>query len=72
MSEYFGAMKQELSASNVRDGASHGEGPEDWDKPLDVDSQLLKNLLESYQSQDGLAGPTSTLLEPLGLKFKKK
>ena len=72
MSKYFGAMKQELSASNVRDGASGEEGPEEWDKPLDVDSQLLKNLLESYQSQDGLAGPTSTLLEPLGLKFNKK
>jgi len=45
---------------------------EDWDRPLDVDAQLLKNLLESYQSQDGSAGPTSTLLEPLGIKMKKK
>ncbi len=59
-------------------GSGPGPGPEDdeddedWDRPLDVDAQLLKNLLESYQSQDGSAGPTSTLLEPLGIKMKKK
>ncbi len=53
-------------------GPDDDEDDEDWDRPLDVDAQLLKNLLESYQSQDGSAGPTSTLLEPLGIKMKKK
>jgi hypothetical protein len=53
-------------------GPDDDEDDEDWDRPLDVDAQLLKNLLESYQSQDGSAGPTSTLLEPLGIKIKKK
>ncbi len=67
MSDYFGQMKHELQGTNVQDE----EGPEEWDKPLDVDSKLLKNLLESFQSQDGAAGPTSTLLEPLGIKLNK-
>jgi hypothetical protein len=87
MSDYFGQMNNELRGTNVTEdrrvgpgsGPGFGPGPEDdedddedWDRPLDVDAQLLKNLLESYQSQDGSAGPTSTLLEPLGIKMKKK
>jgi hypothetical protein len=64
MSDYFGAMTQELRETAV------GEA-EDWSRPLDVDANLLKNLLASYQSQDGSAGPATTLLEPLGIKLKK-
>ena len=74
MSDYFGDMKNELRGTNVSEdrGVNPDGDDQDWDRPLDVDSQLLKNLLESYQGQDGAGGPTSTLLEPLGIKLNKK
>ncbi|TYZ68797.1 hypothetical protein PybrP1_005213 [[Pythium] brassicae (nom. inval.)] len=36
------------------------------DKPLDLDFNLLSNLLESFASQDGHAGPVSNILGELG------
>ncbi|XP_032805421.2 protein ecdysoneless homolog isoform X1 [Petromyzon marinus] len=38
-------------------------------RPVDVDLNLVKNLLESFSSQDGLAGPASTLLHSMGLRL---
>ncbi|XP_037997399.1 protein ecdysoneless homolog [Motacilla alba alba] len=35
--------------------------------PVDVDMNLVANLLESYSAQAGLAGPTSNILQSLGL-----
>ena len=40
-------------------------------EPLDIDVKLLSNLMESFKNQDGLPGPTSTLLEPLGFDLKE-
>ena len=37
------------------------------DGTVDVDINLLKNALESLASQQGLAGPVSTILGSLGL-----
>nr|XP_054493368.1 LOW QUALITY PROTEIN: protein ecdysoneless homolog [Agelaius phoeniceus] len=36
---------------------------------LDVDMNLVANLLESYSAQAGLAGPTSNILQSLGLNL---
>jgi hypothetical protein len=54
----------------LRDTKVDGDEAE-WSRPLDVDGKLLNNLLESFRSQDGAAGPTTTLLNPLGLKLDK-
>ena len=36
-------------------------------QPVDIDMNALKNILESYQSQMGAAGPASNLLGPMGV-----
>eukprot|EP00903_Cladosiphon_okamuranus_P017102 g15757.t1 len=38
-------------------------------KPVDVDMNLVKHLLESTVSQGGLSGPASNLLRSMGLSF---
>lgn len=66
MSSYFNDMNQELSGTKVASGDC-----DEWTKPMNIDSTVLKNLLESFKSQDGMAGPASTLLEPLGIRLDK-
>ena len=36
-------------------------------QPVDVDFNLVKNLLDSYSSQGGEAGPASNILSSLGV-----
>ncbi|KAJ3029791.1 UNVERIFIED_CONTAM: hypothetical protein HDU68_011112 [Siphonaria sp. JEL0065] len=38
---------------------------------LDVDANLVKNLLESFQAQNGLPGPASNILGRLGLQLPR-
>lgn len=40
-------------------------------KPLEVDMNLVKNLVESYSSQDGLPGPASNILGLMGIDLNK-
>ena len=70
MTSYFGQMADELRGTKVNDAGGDGDEAE-WSRPLDVDAKLLNNLLESFRSQDGAAGPTTTLLNPLGIQLKK-
>ena len=65
MSQYFMQMSSELKDTKVTDP----EDSEDWTKPLDIDSNVLSNLMESFRGQGGLPGPASTLLEPLGINL---
>ena len=65
MSQYFMQMSNELKDTKVTDP----EDSEDWTKPLDIDSNVLSNLMESFRGQGGLPGPASTLLEPLGINL---
>ncbi|XP_070581124.1 protein ecdysoneless homolog [Ptychodera flava] len=46
--------------------ASAAEDDEDT-RPVDIDMNLLKNVLESYRSQEGLAGPASNILQSMGI-----
>jgi len=58
-------------ASNVEDGKAM-QGPEDdSDEELDIDFNLAKNLLESFKSQGGLAGPGSNLLGMMGMQLPR-
>lgn len=58
-------FKKSEGASNATDGMD-----EDF-TPVDVDLNLVKNLLESFSSQQGLPGPTSNLLGLMGVKLPK-
>ena len=44
---------------------------EDDFEPVDIDLNMVKNLLESYGAQDGLAGPTSNVLGAMGIPLPK-
>lgn len=46
-----------------------GGADTDEHKPVDVDMNLVKNLLESTASQAGLSGPASNILRSMGLNF---
>lgn len=38
-------------------------------EPVDVQLNLLKNVLESYKSQEGLPGPVGNILGQLGIQL---
>lgn len=51
-------------------GASNDTEDMDEDfTPVDVDVNLVKNLLDSFSSQEGLPGPASNLLGLMGVKL---
>lgn len=56
------------SAEGDEPGEDSGVLTEDY-KPVDVDMNLVKHLLESTVSQGGLSGPASNLLRSMGLNF---
>jgi hypothetical protein len=67
MEELMAAMDNELSTSEVAKDISLGNSM----SRAEVDAQLVKNILESFSAQQGLAGPTSSIISSLGLKFPK-
>ena len=83
MHAYDEALAQELSGSRVgnilqptatkggHQGSKQGaeeEGGSDL-KPVDLDTNLVRNLLQSYTAQQGLAGPAGNLAGLLGLNL---
>lgn len=53
-------------------GASTSNVSNDMDMeftPVDVDVNLVKSLLDSFSSQQGLPGPASNLLGVMGVKL---
>ncbi|NXC03158.1 ECD protein, partial [Orthonyx spaldingii] len=63
---------QKRGASSVEAATSESAGPDSGAEdaelaPVDVDMNLVANLLESYSAQAGLAGPTSNILQSLGV-----
>ncbi|KAI5854103.1 SGT1-domain-containing protein [Durotheca rogersii] len=49
----------------------HRVGDEDDSEEVDVDYNLAKNILESFRSQGGMAGPTSNLLGMMGIQLPR-
>lgn len=47
----------------------NNDGDADDYKPVDVDMNMVKHLLESTTAQGGLSGPASNLLRSMGLSF---
>ncbi|KFY59997.1 hypothetical protein V496_05468 [Pseudogymnoascus sp. VKM F-4515 (FW-2607)] len=50
-------------------------GKQDWedesDEEVDIDFNLAKNLLESFKSQAGMAGPGGNIMGMMGMKFPR-
>ncbi|CAG8591663.1 8006_t:CDS:10 [Funneliformis caledonium] len=82
MNTYMQAMEAELSTSKIPESFVHSsnedegsvssskkgdeESNEEFYKPVDVDLNLVKNLLESFKSQEGLPGPFGNIINRLG------
>ena len=47
--------------------ACGGEDNPSSPQPVDIDFNLVKNLLDSYSAQEGMAGPASNILQSLGV-----
>ncbi|KAF4995660.1 hypothetical protein FGRMN_4970 [Fusarium graminum] len=47
------------------------EGEDDSEEEVDIDFNLAKNLLESFKSQAGMAGPTGNLLGMMGFQLPR-
>ncbi|RXM35817.1 Protein ecdysoneless-like [Acipenser ruthenus] len=74
--------KADAGAADLSRGSGHDDkGDEDGDDnnedlqaaggavPLDLDFNLVSNLLESFSSQEGLAGPASNILHSMGVRL---
>ncbi|XP_066180617.1 protein ecdysoneless homolog [Sylvia atricapilla] len=65
---------QKRGASSVEAATPESAGPDSGAEdaelaPVDVDLNLVANLLQSYSAQAGLAGPTSTILQSMGVNL---
>ena len=49
----------------------HAEEEDSGDEEVDIDYNLAKNLLESFKSQAGMAGPTSNILGMMGMQLPR-
>ncbi len=62
--ETFGLQQEDVKEGS--DDRAPGE-PDAVDEDVEVDFNLAKNLLESFKSQGGMAGPTGNLIGLMGL-----
>lgn len=65
MAESFDRLEQQQQGEGPLQQQQEGEEL----KPVDIDFNLVKNLLESYASQEGGAGPTSNILQSMGIRI---
>ncbi|KAB8293167.1 hypothetical protein EYC80_007515 [Monilinia laxa] len=66
-----GKDKQQIQGEKHEDEEEEEEEEEESDEELDIDFNLAKNLLESFKSQGGMAGPGSNLLGMMGMKLPR-
>ncbi|KAI4471110.1 sgt1 protein hsgt1 suppressor of gcr2 [Holotrichia oblita] len=76
MQELMDAMDKELAKTTIGESflkKEDAEGFEDIEafKPVNIDMNALKNILESYKSQLGEAGPSSNMLGPMGIHLNE-
>ncbi|TQV98299.1 hypothetical protein V2A60_007946 [Cordyceps javanica] len=60
-----------MNKHNVAEEEDRKNDDEDSDKEVDIDYNLAKNLLESFKSQVGTAGPTGNLLGLMGFQLPR-
>lgn len=68
LTKSFVRANEEPSKTNQRASSSTQDTDEDF-TPVDVDVNLMKSLLDSFSSQEGLPGPASNLLGLMGLRL---
>lgn len=56
---------------DIREEHDQDDDDGDTDELVDVDYNLAKNILESFKSQGGMAGPTGNLLGLMGLQLPR-
>lgn len=73
MQQYMDEMDMELSETTIGQSfvkkSNESTAFDDVEnfEPVDIDMNALKNILESYRSQMGEAGPSSNMLGPMGV-----
>ena len=55
--------------SNNQTGKTDNDNVKDDYKPVDVDVNLVKNILESYNAQQGLPGPATNILRSMNIQI---
>lgn len=65
------SMLPALEASGSKGKIAATEDDEDDDGEVDIDYNLAKNLLESFKSQGGLAGPAGNLMNLMGMTLPR-
>ncbi|PQE14485.1 hypothetical protein CJF30_00007103 [Rutstroemia sp. NJR-2017a BBW] len=65
------AIKGKQPANEKSTPRDEAEGEDSDDEELDIDYNLAKNLLESFKSQGGMAGPGGNLLAMLGMQLPR-
>lgn len=60
-----------MNVTSVQESSKTSDEKDDEFTPIDADFNLVKNILESYSSQQGLPGPASNLLGLMGLQLPK-
>ncbi|KAK3418977.1 hypothetical protein EUGRSUZ_H04723 [Eucalyptus grandis] len=68
LTKSFVRANEEPSKTNQGASSSTQDTDEDF-TPVDVDVNLMKSLLDSFSSQEGLPGPASNLLGLMGLRL---
>ena len=62
---------QSKGKSRAKSEEDQEEAEEGSDQEVDVDYNLAKNLLESFKSQGGMAGPTGNILGMMGINLPR-
>ncbi|KAK7752116.1 hypothetical protein SLS62_005859 [Diatrype stigma] len=62
---------KEIHRGREEDEEEGEGGGESGDEDIDIDYNLAKNLLESFKSQAGMAGPTSNILGLMGMQLPR-
>lgn len=68
--EYSHQINRELLDAKVLSTEAE-EGPieslDEIDRPINIDTRVFKNIIESYKSESSIPGPASTMLQSLGI-----
>jgi len=68
--EYSHQINSELLEAKIM-STEADEGPieslDEIDRPINIDTRVFKNILESYKSESTIPGPASTMLQSLGI-----
>ena len=67
-SQHDGPSKHGGSAGGLDEAGEEGQSGDD---DIDLDYNLAKNLLESFNAQAGMAGPTGNLLSMMGIRLPR-